>query len=195
MKPHVFALTWVASLVMVCVVSQVAFAEDKCDALRPTPPQNLSQEIVGKIDAKINGFTGRLLNMGGNLDGTYRETANDVLKEYPSADRLYIWSRLIYINCAVTMQSSLSDQEKANRIDNLIRQIGQLPPQIGSDNTLYSVPVPPSMGSGNTIIGPTDRNGNTIIPGGTAIGNGACADSTSVALGAHANAGACAQKK
>lgn len=63
-------------------------------------------------------------------------------------------------------------------------------PQIGSDNTLVNVPIPPSLGDGNTFIGPTDANGNTIYnKGGTAIGKDACADPTSIAIGAGANAG------
>ncbi|MGD0793325.1 MAG: hypothetical protein ABR920_16270 [Terriglobales bacterium] len=65
-------------------------------------------------------------------------------------------------------------------------------PQIGNDNTLVNVPIPPSMGDGNTFVGPTDANGNTIYnKGGTAIGKDACADSSSVAIGAGANAGSC----
>lgn len=68
--------------------------------------------------------------------------------------------------------------------------------QIGNDNTLVNVPIPQSMGSGNTFVGPTDANGNTIYnKGGTAIGKGACADSTSIAIGSGANSGACAQPK
>jgi hypothetical protein len=63
-------------------------------------------------------------------------------------------------------------------------------PGIGSNNTIVNVPTPPNMGSGNTIIGPTDNRGNTIInQGGTAIGSGSCADSTSIAIGAGARAG------
>jgi hypothetical protein len=62
-------------------------------------------------------------------------------------------------------------------------------PAIGNDNTLVNVPVPPALGNGNTIIGPTDSNGNTIYnKGGTAIGAGATADPTSIAIGAGAHA-------
>ena len=63
---------------------------------------------------------------------------------------------------------------------------------IGNDNTLVNVPIPKSMGSGNTFVGATDANGNTIInKGGAAIGKGACADPTSIAIGADAHAGKC----
>ena len=61
---------------------------------------------------------------------------------------------------------------------------------IGDDNTLIGVDPPENMGSGNTIIGPTDAAGNTILNrGGVAVGRGARADGTSIAIGAGAMAG------
>ena len=68
-------------------------------------------------------------------------------------------------------------------------------PAVGDNNTILYAQPPQNMGSGNTIVGPTDQNGGTIINrGGTAIGAGACADSKSVAIGAGAGAGACPHK-
>src|SRR5439155_23979398 len=81
---------------------------------------NLSQEIVGKIDAKMKGLTGRLLDIGGNIDGTYKEVSTDILKDYPNADRLYLWDRTLYLYCVVIIQSRLSDGDKANRIEKLM---------------------------------------------------------------------------
>lgn len=64
--------------------------------------------------------------------------------------------------------------------------------RIGDDNTLVNVPIPESLGNGNTFVGATDANGNTILnKGGIAIGKGACADPTSIAIGANAQAGKC----
>jgi hypothetical protein len=59
-------------------------------------------------------------------------------------------------------------------------------PQDGNDNTTYGNVTPPTGGSRNTFIGPTDANGNTIIPPGTAVGFHAHADSSSVAIGSGA---------
>jgi hypothetical protein len=68
-------------------------------------------------------------------------------------------------------------------------------PSIGENNTLLSVPVPPSMGSGNTIVGPNLPNRNVIYnQGGIAVGKNACADSNTVAIGSGASAGACKKK-
>ena len=63
--------------------------------------------------------------------------------------------------------------------------------QIGDNNTLLNVPIPNSMGSGNTIVGPNLPNGDTIYTQpGTAIGAAACAGN-GIAIGAGANAGGC----
>ncbi len=69
-------------------------------------------------------------------------------------------------------------------------------PGMGSNNTIVNVPPPASMGSGNTIIGPTDSRGNTIISQpGTTIGAGACGNSTSVVIGAGARQKGCEPRK
>jgi hypothetical protein len=85
---------WLAALTsalfLLCGVAQPCSAADGCDALRPNPPQNLSKEAVGNIDAKLSGLTGRLLNAGRNLEGTYKEGFSDVLKDYPNQDNISI---------------------------------------------------------------------------------------------------------
>src|SRR5947209_15639921 len=80
---------------------------DQCDPLKPTPPQNISQEIVGKFEAKVDGLARRLVTVGGNIDGTFREVTKDVLKEYPNADRLYMWARTLYLFCVTVSGSRL----------------------------------------------------------------------------------------
>jgi hypothetical protein len=80
------------------------------------------------------------------------------------------------------------------------RIIGKAPPKpassIGDNNTIVNAPTPQSMGSGNTIVGPTDQAGNAIVnKGGTTIGAGACGDSTSVVIGAGARQKACEPQK
>ena len=64
--------------------------------------------------------------------------------------------------------------------------------KMGDENTVVGkVPDGIRMGSGNTIVCPTDARGNTLLnQGGRAIGRDAHADSTSIAIGAGAGAGA-----
>jgi hypothetical protein len=108
-------------LSLLVAFSSPALADAACDPLKPNPPRNMSQEITGKLDVKLEGLAKRLLNAGGNIDGAYKETSNDVLKEYPNADTLYMWERTIYFMC--TSMSGLSATEKLDRIDKLIDRI------------------------------------------------------------------------
>jgi hypothetical protein len=89
-------------------------------------------------------------------------------------------------------ESKLAKQRSAPPAPKSPRRENGQRSSIGNDNTLVGVKPPLSLGSGNTIIGPTDVKGNTILnKGGTAIGKDACADSTGVAVGAGAQAGNC----
>lgn len=101
----------------------------ECDPLKPSPPRNLSEEVVGKIDAKVSGLASKLLNAGGTLEGTYRQASTDVLSEYPNADRLYLWDRTIYLYCVTINKSGLSDNEKMNRIEKLMDRLNSPPPE------------------------------------------------------------------
>src|SRR5947209_3256237 len=107
--------------------STSAFGQVNCEPLRPTPPQNITSEATGKIDATL----GRFANVYGTIEGTYREATNDVLKDYPSADRLFLWSRMLYLYCENIRRSSLTDDQKITALDNVARRIDNPPPQQG----------------------------------------------------------------
>jgi len=121
--------------------------------------------------------------------------------EYPDPNKPLEYSNLI-LNCdnvpkqrPNTFVGTLS----AMIVGFQCRIIGKTTPKpassLGDNNTVVNAPVPLGMGSGNTIVGPTDSRGTIFDKGGTAIGAGACADPSSVAIGAGANAGACVQHK
>jgi hypothetical protein len=106
--------------------SHHALAADMCDNLKPNPARNTSQEIVGKIDAKIGGLAQRLFTGGATVDGALRDVSTDVLKNYPNADKLYIWDRLLYFYCAqIAKSTTLSDAQKLEEIRKLIPLYGK----------------------------------------------------------------------
>jgi hypothetical protein len=96
-----------------------------CDALKPNSPRNTSQEIVGKIDAKVEGLARRLFSGGASIDGTVREASSDVLKDYPNADRLFVQERVLYMFCIQISKSSQSDAEKLEEIRKLLGLVGK----------------------------------------------------------------------
>jgi hypothetical protein len=117
------------AIIAISVGSHSAASADQCDPLKPTTPQNISQEVIGKFEAKVDGLAKRLVTIGGNIDGTYREITTDVLKEYPNADGLYMWGRTLYLFCVTISGSRLSDAEKLDRIERLILR-SQTPPPL-----------------------------------------------------------------
>jgi len=106
-----------------------SYAEVSCEPLRPTPPQNINTAVFGRIDSKIQRFTD---NGGGRaIEGAYTELVTDVLKEYPSADRLYLWGRMLYLYCENIRASALSDREKITTLNDIARRIDNPPPPSG----------------------------------------------------------------
>jgi hypothetical protein len=105
--------------------SSPGLAADMCDPLKPNSPRDTSQEIVGKIDAKVEGLAKRLFAGGASIDGTVRDASNDVLKDYPNADKLYVWDRVLYMFCIQISKSSQGDAEKLEEIRKLIGLFGK----------------------------------------------------------------------
>jgi hypothetical protein len=115
------------SLAVLFVFAVSARAQNNCDPLQPNPPRTMSREIVGKIDTKVDGLAKRFLSAGLTADGVYREVSNDVLKEYKNADKLFLWERTIYLLCINIIQAKISDSEKLDRIEKLMKEISQPP--------------------------------------------------------------------
>jgi hypothetical protein len=145
------ARTGLLSALFVLSFCRFGIAADACDPLRPNPPRNMSEDIVGKIDTKVDGIAKRLLSLGATVEGTYKEASSDVLKEYPNADKLYLWDKIIYVFCITISASKLSDDDKLDRIEKLMDRIGKPPTDQsgqGSGRTLNT-----RMSSSVTVAG------------------------------------------
>jgi hypothetical protein len=117
----------VVATAFMLTLSTAAFAQLNCDPLKPTPPQNISLEVTGRIDTTLQKF----VSLGGTIEGTYREAAIDVLKDYPDAGRLFLWSRMLYLYCENIRSSSLTDSEKLSALNSIALRIDSPPPQQG----------------------------------------------------------------
>ena len=84
---------------LLCLATFPASADDKCDALKPTNAENLDESVRGKIDGEIKGALSRLAGGAASIDGEYRELLTDTLRDYPNADKLYVWQRILYLEC------------------------------------------------------------------------------------------------
>ena len=98
-------------------------AEMNCDPLKPNVPREVTTEANGKIDGTLKRF----VNLGGSLEGSYKEASKDILKEYPNADKLYLWDRLIYLNCESLRALRIDDSAKFDRLNQLMDRLGKPP--------------------------------------------------------------------
>ena len=136
-------------------MSRVAAATGvDCSGLRPIPPQNVSRDIAGKLDAAVDGWFAKIAKVGGAVDGTYKEVADNVLPQFPHADQLYIWERVLYLKCQIVAGSSdLSTQDKLHAFDSLIQASQSSPPPTAPSEAITN--------SGNDVV-IVHGNGNSV---------------------------------
>jgi hypothetical protein len=123
-----------------------------CSDLKPLPPKNEDTSFTGKVDASVDGIFAKLASVETKVEGTYRQVATDVLAQIPNADKLYMWARVLYLNCELLGESKDVPSEKK------LQMVGELYSKFGS-------PPPPlaSTSSGNTAT--TSGNNSPILQG------------------------------
>lgn len=117
-----------------------------CSDLRPTPPKDTDTTFLGKLDASITGFFARFASVGTAVDGTYKEVAKNVLPEFPNADKLYMWERVLFLQCQ--LMNDLKDLTTVQKFQSL----GDIAAKTKTD--------PPSLDNSSSVI---TNTGNTNI--------------------------------
>lgn len=117
--------TKLAATAFIYFLSTGAYAQIDCTPLKPTPPQDITVDATGKIDASLRKF----IKLEGSIEGSYREAAKDVLKDYPKAERLFLWSRMLYLYCETIKTSKMTDAEKINKLDDILKRVDAPPPK------------------------------------------------------------------
>jgi hypothetical protein len=95
----------------------------------------------------------KLASVGTKVEGTYAEVTKNVLKEFPNADKLYMWERVLFLQCQVINDAKdLTGKEKLQNVGDLYQKFNSPPPaesqtitNTGDNNTIL-------QGSGNTVI-------------------------------------------
>ncbi|MBO9473428.1 hypothetical protein J7413_07740 [Shimia sp. R10_1] len=121
-----------------CIIATVisifcskAYALD-CTPLEPTPPEDQSIQITGTIDAEVSGILGKLTGAGADLEGAYSEISKNVLSEFPNADKLFMWSKLVYLRCEFIKNSGETDEVKDRQLEKLEDRFFSGPPEEAS---------------------------------------------------------------
>src|SRR5262245_27580763 len=76
-----------------------ARSEINCRPLEPLPAANKSLEMEGKLRADLGGFASKIFGGRGEFEAAYKDVATNVLKEFPNADRLFVWQFSVYYFC------------------------------------------------------------------------------------------------
>jgi hypothetical protein len=108
-----------------------AMAAD-CSPLKPQPPNDTTQSFTGKLDASVDGFFAKLASIGTKVEGSYNEVSKNVLSQFPSADRLYMWERVLFLQCQLISDAKdLTSKEKLQQVNDLYPKFGSSPPADG----------------------------------------------------------------
>ena len=127
-----------------------------CSPLKPTPPQNTDTNFTGKLDASVGGVFAKIAKIGANVEGTYRDVVNNVLPSLPSADKLYMWERVLFLQCQLIAEStSIQDKDKIQLVGNLYGKFGSAPPEPASSNSISNT------GNNNNIVQGTQNTINS----------------------------------
>jgi hypothetical protein len=147
----------IAALAFLVVASPALAVE--CVDLKPAPPKNETSTFTGKMDASVDGFFAKLASVGTQVEGTYSQVATHVLAELPSADKLYMWERVLFLECQLLRDAKdVSSKEKLQMVGELYQKFGSAPPDI----------VPPGSGP---VMNNSGNNSQLIQGSGNSINN------------------------
>jgi hypothetical protein len=141
-------------------VAQPSLAAIQCDKLQPVPPQDVDRTYSGKLNAAVDGWFAKLAKVDGGAEGTYHDVSSNVLMQFPQADRLYVWDRVLYLKCQLIANSrDLSTTEKLRAVDDLADRFNTLPPPAAAPAPGPTYGSVNNSGSNATII---QGNGNSV---------------------------------
>jgi hypothetical protein len=124
-----------------------------CSPLKPQPPKDTAQNFSGKLDASLDGLFARLASVGTKVEGTYSEVAKNILTQFPNADKLYMWERVLYLQCGLLNEAKdMTSKDKLQQVGELYQKFNSPPP---------GQPTLTNTGNNNNIIQGNDNSIST----------------------------------
>jgi hypothetical protein len=131
-----------------------------CSDIKPAAPQTSDASAAGKLEASVDGFFKQLISPRAESEGNYRKVVSDVLPDYPNADRIFVWQRVLFLEC------QLLNEDKTLTTKDRLDQFNKLA-------TLYYQPPPPPVASAATNSLTNSGNNSNVIQGsGNSISTG-----------------------
>ncbi|SHH22942.1 hypothetical protein [Bradyrhizobium erythrophlei] len=122
-----------------------------CSPLKPQPAKDTAQTFTGKLDASVDGLFAKLASVGTKVEGTYSEIEKNVLMQFPGANKLYMWERVLFLQCGLLNEAKdMSSKEKLQQVGELYQKFDSPPPASQSlTNTGNNSQI--NQGIGNSI--------------------------------------------
>ena len=83
----------------IAALASGALADDRCDPLKPDSAANVTDSFKGKVEGDIKGVVSKFVGASADIAGEFEHLQEDTLKDYPDANKLYVWQRIIYLAC------------------------------------------------------------------------------------------------
>ncbi|MBO9402858.1 hypothetical protein [Shimia sp. R9_3] len=75
------------------------FAQDDCASLAPKGGEEVTESFKGSIKGKVEGLVSKLAGGRATIEGEYLRLETDTLKDYPEANKVFVWQSIIYLAC------------------------------------------------------------------------------------------------
>ncbi|BFT30561.1 hypothetical protein D210916BOD24_17370 [Alteromonas sp. D210916BOD_24] len=121
--------------ILIALIFSMNLYAINCVPLEPKGGQDIDLDTKGSIDGKIKGAMSKIVGLEVDIDGAYSLVRRETLKEYPDANQLYIWERLLFLNCEVINESEMTDSQKLSRFDVLLEKMSFGLPNLKAKST------------------------------------------------------------
>jgi hypothetical protein len=132
-----------------------------CSDIKPVAPQNSQTTSGGAADGHIDGLFKKLLGIEARGNFDYQKAITNILPQFPDADRLYVWERILFVQCeTINEDKTLDTRTKLAAFNDLLRLYSQPPPAVSSAAASNAM-----TNNGNNVNA-VQGNGNSISVGG-----------------------------
>ena len=74
-------------------------AQDECAGLTPKGGAEVTETFKGSIEGEVKGIVSKLAGGSASIEGEYLRLESDTLKDYPEANKVFVWQSIIYLAC------------------------------------------------------------------------------------------------
>lgn len=85
--------------VAIIFVATPILAQEECAGLTPKGGEEITESFKGSIEGEVEGIVAKLAGGSASIEGEYLRLETDTLKDYPEANKVFVWQSIIYLAC------------------------------------------------------------------------------------------------